>query len=292
MTIVSLYKISRAFSRKIREDYVSAFAAQAALFVIISFFPFTMLLLTVIQYLPITESTMLATLTNIFPTTLNPFIINVVTEIYNKGSGTIVSITAITTLWSASRGILAIVKGLNSVYGINETRSYLKLRILSTFYTLIFAIMLIVTLVILVFGNRLYIWIEQRFSVLKDLALIIISMRTFVGLCILTLFFLLMFVAIPNRKTHILQEFPGALVASAGWMGFSYLFSFYIDNMGNYSNTYGSLTVVVLFMLWFYSCMYILFIGGEVNIVLSSGDLGYFLKQLFLKKNDSKVKKP
>jgi membrane protein len=290
--MVSLYKIFRAFSKKIQEDCVPAYAAQVALFVLISFFPFAMLLLTVIQYLPITESTMLATLPNIFPSTLTPFIINIIMEIYNKGSGTIVSITAITTLWSASRGILAVVKGLNSVYGINETRSYLKLRLLSTFYTLIFAIMLIVTLVILVFGNRLYIWIEQRFPVLKDLALVIISMRTFVGLCILTLFFLLLFVAVPNRKTHIIQEFPGALVASAGWMGFSYLFSFYIDNMGNYSNTYGSLTVVVLFMLWFYFCMYILFIGGEINIILSSGDLGYFLKQLFLKrKEEKKLKK-
>jgi membrane protein len=88
-----------------------------------------------------------------------------------------------------------------------------------------------------------------------------------------------MYIFIPNRKTKLYKEFPGALVSAAGWMGFSYLYSFYIDNMGNYSNMYGSLTAIVLFMLWFYFCMYILFIGGEVNVVLSSGDLLYFLKQ-------------
>ena len=48
-------------------------------------------------------------------------------------------------------------------------------------------------------------------------------------------------------------------------IGFSYLFSFYIDNFSNYSATYGSLTAVVLCMLWFYSCMYIMFIGAELN---------------------------
>jgi membrane protein len=245
-----------------------------------------MFLLTAIQYLPFTESAILAALTNIFPTTINPLIINIIQEIYDKASGTIISITAITSLWSASRGILAIVKGLNSVYGIKETRGYLRLRILSALYTIIFAVMMIITLVILVFGNRLYIWIEAKFPLLRNLALLIISMRTMVGLCILVLFFLLMYIAIPNRKTKIYKELPGALVTSAGWMGFSYLFSFYIDNMGNYSNMYGSLTVIVLFMLWFYFCMYILFIGGEINIVLSSGDLGYYLKQLFVKRKE------
>lgn len=290
MIISSLYKIFRAFSRKIGDDFITAFAAQATLFVIISFFPFTMLLLTGIQYLPFTESTMLTTLTNIFPSTIHPLIINIVTEIYNKASGTILSITAITALWSASRGILAIVSGLNSVYGIRETRNYFKLRFISTLYTLIFAILMIITLVILVFGNRLYFWIENKFPLLRDYALVIISMRTVVGLCILTIFFLILYIFIPNRKTKIYKELPGALITAAGWMGFSYLYSFYIDNMGNYSNMYGSLTVVVLFMLWFYFCMYLLFIGGEVNIVLSSGDLGYYLKELFKKRKTEKLK--
>ncbi len=285
---VSIYKIIQAFNRKIRDDFVSAFSAQAAFFVIISFFPFIMLLLTLLQYLPITEETLRTTLTQIFPSSINSLIAGIITEIYKKASGTIISITAISALWSASRGILAIVSGLNSVYGIKETRSYLKLRIISSIYTFVFAVMIIITLAILVFGNRLYIWIESKIPMLSNLALIIISIRTIAGLLILTLFFLLMYMVIPNRSTSIYKELPGALVSAAGWMGFSYLYSFYIDNMNNYSNMYGSLTAIVLFMLWFYFCMYILFIGGEINVVLSSGDLIYYLKYLFKHRKDYK----
>jgi len=279
MTIITIYKIIRAFNRKIRDDFISAFSAQAAFFVIISFFPFIILLMTLLKFLPFSEITLRSTLTSIFPSSVNSLIVSIVTEIYDKSSGTVISIAAISALWSASRGILAIVKGLNSVYGIRETRNGFRLRIISSIYTLVFAIMMIITLVILVFGNRLYIWIESRIPMLSGLALIIISIRTIAGLCILTLFFLLLYIVIPNRKTSLFKELPGALVSAAGWMGFSYLYSFYIDNMGNYSNMYGSLTAVVLFMLWFYFCMYIMFIGGEVNIVLSSGDLMYFMKQ-------------
>jgi membrane protein len=143
--------------------------------------------------------------------------------------------------------------------------------------------MLVITLSILVFGNQLFLWIQGKIPVLSELALFIISIRTIVGLCLLTLFFLLLYVVIPNRKTRVFQELPGAFISAVGWMGFSYLFSYYVDNMGNYTNTYGSLTAVVIFMLWFYFCMYILFIGAEINVVLYSGDLVYFIKQIFIK---------
>jgi membrane protein len=288
---ISIYKIIRAFNRKVRDDFVSAFSAQAAFFVMISFFPFIMLLLTLLQYLPITESVLMTTLTQIFPSSITSLIISIITEIYHKSSGTIISITAISALWSASRGILAIVKGLNSVYGIRETRSYFKLRFISSIYTFVFAVMMIITLIILVFGNRLYIWIESKIPLFRDLALLIISMRTIAGLFILTIFFLLMYIVIPNRSTQVYKELPGAVVSAAGWMGFSYLYSFYIDNMSNYSKMYGSLTAIVLFMLWFYFCMHILFIGGEINVVLSSGDLIYYLKYIFKHRKEYKYNK-
>lgn len=278
--IVSFYKIIRAFNRKIRDDYVSAFSAQAAFFVIISLFPFLMLLLTLIQYLPITKYNLMLILTQVFPANVKSLVISIVSEVYEKTSSTIISAAVISALWSSSKGILSIVKGLNSVYGIKETRSYIRLRILSTVYTLAFAVMIVITLGILVFGNRLYVWIESKASFLTDLALLIISIRTIVGLLLLTVFFLIIYIFIPNRKTKMLKELPGALITATGWMGFSYLYSFYIDNMGNFSNTYGSLTAIVLFMLWFYFCMYIMFIGGEINIVLSSGDLTYFVKSV------------
>lgn len=266
------------FTRKIKEDHVSAYSALAAFFVIISIFPFLMFLLTLIQYLPVTESTVMTTVKGIFPSNLSPVFIRIIAEVFEKGSTTIVSITAISTLWSASRGFLALVRGLNSVYGIKETRNYIILRIVSTLYTLVFALVLIITLLILVFGNRLYISIEGIFPFLSDFALFVISLRTIIVLALLIVFFLILFLIVPNRKSKIMDELPGAIIVATGWMAFSYLFSYYIDNMGNFSNTYGSLTAIVLLMLWLYFCMYILFIGGEINSVLCSKDLQNILK--------------
>ncbi|MDF2538337.1 MAG: putative rane protein [Herbinix sp.] len=269
--IRSTYKLIALLSKKIRDDFIAAFSAQAAFFIIISFFPFIMLLLSIVPYFNIQESNAMEFFTEILPSAVSSMVISIINDVYDVAtSSTLISITAFTTLWSAGKGFLAIMKGLNSVYEIRETRNSIYLRVISAIYTLIFAIMLIATMVLFVFGNRLFIWIEQKIPVLMDMALVIISFRTIVGLIILMAFFLIIYVVIPNRKTKVMNELPGAMVCAAGWMGFSYAFSYYIDNLANYTSMYGSLTAVVLFMLWMYFCMYILFIGAEVNLLFEN----------------------
>ena len=259
----------RFFLNKIKEDSVSAFAAQAAFFIILSFFPFVMFLLTLLNYLPISAYELQNLITGIFPATVTDIIGTVFSELVEKSSGAVLSATVIAALWSASRGMLALVRGLNAVYGHKETRNYFLIRGISMLYTLAFAALLIVTLLLLVFGNRLYGFIIRQLPLLEDFALVLMSIRTLVTMAVLSLFFLLMYLVIPNRKSRILRELPGALLAAGGWLGFSFLFSLYIDHMGTY--TYGSLTALAICMLWLYFCMYILFLGAEFNLLFSSG---------------------
>ncbi|HHT98219.1 MAG TPA: YihY/virulence factor BrkB family protein [Clostridiales bacterium] len=284
--IISTIMLIQLFFRKIRDDYVTAFSAQAALFIIISFFPFIMLLLSIIQFLPVDKSELLYTFNNIFPSSFNSIIISIVTEIFNKASSTIVSITAITALWSAGKGILAIQRGLNSVYGIKETRNYFYLRFTAAFYTLVFAVMFIITIILFVFGNSIYIWIERKLPFLSNFVFLIISLRTILGLIILTFFFLMIYVAVPNRKSKSSKELPGAILTAAGWIGFSYIYSYYIDNFSNYQSMYGSLTTIVFFLLWMYFCMYILFVGAELNAILSNSLIMNEIKMLYKKEKD------
>ncbi|MDF2485551.1 MAG: putative rane protein [Herbinix sp.] len=288
--IKSTFRLIGLLSRKIRDDHIAAFSAQAAFFIIISFFPFIMLLLSIIKYFPIEEENMLVLLSQAFPTTVNSLITSLITEIYDTAaSTTLISATIVSTLWSAGKGFLAVMKGLNSVYEINETRHSLLLRGMAALYTLIFAIMVIATMVLFVFGNRLYFWIEQKIPVIEDTAFLIISLRTIVGLITLILFFIIIYIVIPNRKTKIMHELPGAMICAAGWMGFSYAFSYYIDNFSNYASMYGSLTAIVLFMLWLYFCMYLLFLGAEFNLLFENKTFVQKIKQLYRRSDKEPV---
>ena len=243
--LLTVIQIIRTFCNKLRDDSISAFAAQAAFFIILSFIPFIMFLFTLLNFLPMTTGDL------------------------KKLPAGILSGTA--ALWSASRGTLALIRGLNAVYKHKETRNYFLVRTISMVYTLCFAVLLIITLILLVFGNRLYDLVVSQLPLFGELAFLIMSLRSLGTMTILTIFFLLLYLVVPNRKSRLLAELPGAVLTAGGWIGFSFLFSFYIDHRPNNSFTYGSLTTLAFSMLWLYFCMYILFVGAEVNVFLANG---------------------
>lgn len=281
-------RLIRAFTTKLRDDSVSAFAAQAAFFIILSVFPFLMFLLTLLNYLPISIEEVHVITDSLFPETVNTMLKSVIAELSIKSSGAVLSVTVIATLWSASRGMLALSKGLNAVYQHRETRNYFALRAAAAFYTLVFTLLLIATLILLVFGNQLYHFIITRIPLLEELALLIMSMRSLVTMAVLTITFLLMYLFIPNRKSKLFMELPGAILTAGGWLGFSYLFSFYIDHMGSFSYLYGSLTALAVCMLWLYFCMYILFIGAEVNMILTHPEIRQATSTLLSSRKEKK----
>ncbi len=258
----------KAFFKKLQEDAVSAFAAQTAFFVILSFLPFLMFLLTLVRFLPVETERLLAAVYAAFPPMLHEFIGGLLYEVLQKTSGTVVSISAGVALWSASKGMLVIIRGMNAVYGNTETRNYFVLRLLSVGYTLVFATVLALTLTLLVFGNRIFLYIQSRIAFLAHAKALVIGIRTAVSFVVLTSFFFGLYLFVPNRKSQrIMEELPGAVLTATGWFGFSYLYSLYIDRMANFSAMYGSLTAIVLCMIWLYACMYLMFIGAELNVM-------------------------
>ena len=261
----SMIKLAKQFSKKIQNDNVNAFAAQSALFTLISFFPLIMVILNLLQFLPISSEEFIELLLQAFPEIFEPYVKEIVKDLYEKSSGTMLTITLITSIWSASKGALSLVRGLNGVYNIEETRNYVVLRMISFFYTIAMIGLVLSSLFLLVLGNTLYQILLKFMPWLRTLLNLFIHTRTIVFLCFMILFFMLIYKAIPARKSSLMIQLPGAVFSSFAWMLFSYAFSFYFNHFGNYSYMYGSLTAIVLIMLWLYFCMYILFLGGEIN---------------------------
>lgn len=286
-----IMRMSKSFSNKLQRDAVSAYSAQAAFYVILSFIPFLIFMLTLIKFLPITGDEIIQWLMEQLPTSIHDFIKAIVDEVFQKTSTTLLSISVVAALWSASKGFMAIIRGLNAVYGSPILKNYFISRILSVFYTFIFTIVLLLTLLLLGFGNQIYLWIQYRFPVLEEAAFLVISVRTVVFLLVLFTFFIVMYMVIPQHPIKLRYELPGALLSACGWMGFSYLYALYIDRMSQYSAMYGSLTAIVLCMIWLYSCMYIMFFGAEINVLLASNRISESLTILIAELRKEKARK-
>ena len=262
-----LFKKVQKIIEKIAGDHVSAYAAQSAFFMMLSLVPIILLLMTLVRYTPVTQADIMEAAYELFPKTVSSTIISIVNEVYNQ-TGTAISVTLLMALWSAGKGVLAISNGLNTIRGQIETRNYVFLRLRAAFYTVLFLIAIILSLVLLGFGNSISLLVNAYVPVLQYITDFIIEIRTIVMILVLIVFSLCIYMFLPNKRRKLRSQLPGAIFTAFGWTLASFIFSVYMDIFKGFSNMYGSLTTIVIIMLWLYFCMYVMLIGAEINHLL------------------------
>ena len=264
------YKKIQKIFKSMREPHVSEFSAQCSYYTILSFIPFVILLITLIQYTNIQQQTLFDAISKIIPSSMNEFVLGIVREVYSKSIGTI-SISLIFTLWSAGKGLFALTKGLHSVYNTDEDneKSILYLRIMALIDTVIFIVLIMLGMVLLVFGNSLKSLMQQHFGALENFN-ILSQIATELGFIFVTfVIFLFLYRFMPNHKVTFKSQIPGAIFGAIALNVISFVFSKYLDIFKGFSITYGSLTTLMLIMMWTYSCFYSLFLGAELNKIMN-----------------------
>lgn len=251
------------FGKHMSKKNISAFAASTAFFLFLSLIPMLMLLCSVIPYTPVTENNLLKVASDIAPDNMKALLTGIIREVYDKSVG-IISITAIVTLWSAGKGMLALMRGLNAINDVEETRSYLLLRIVASLYTVIVVLLMLISLIIMVFGNTLVTIIKGQIPRAAYLFHMLMQFRMLAVWLVITVLIALMYTHMPGGKLGFKMQLPGAVVASIGWSIITFGFSVYIDEFNGFS-TYGSLTTIIILMLWLYACMYIVMVGAFLN---------------------------
>ncbi len=257
-------KMIFGFVDAMQDDHVGAYAAQSAYFIMLSFFPFTILLVTLIQYTSITAQDVYHAAQMVFPESMDNFILGLIEEVYSKTALT-VSLSAIVTAWSAGKGFLALMRGMNTIYNVEERRNYFVLRLRSALYTVAFVVAVILSLVVLVFGNSLHEAAVQYVPFLAVITGVIVRFKGILAIGFLSVVFVILYRFVPNRRARLISQAPGGIFSAVCWYLFSIGFSVYVEYSPGLSNMYGSLTTIVLVMLWLYFCMYIILIGAEIN---------------------------
>ena len=258
------------FVRNLLSLRISLYAANASFFIILSSFPLLILLLGLVRYAGMPIQTVLEVMGGFLPDALIGAAEHLVVSAYYRFSGALVSLSALTALWSASRGIHGLLTGLNAVYGATESRGYFHIRWISMLYTFGFLLVLLLTLFLHVFGQSLMDAMAGSASPLLRWLTAILDLRRLLLPAVQTALFAAMFVVLPNCKNTLKESLPGALLAAFGWLIFSDLYSIYVTYFSGYASTFGSVYAVALSMLWIYCCICILFYGGVLNQRLSN----------------------
>lgn len=273
------------FGEKVSDSYTAACAAQAAFFILLSVVPIISLILAVTTYLPFTQQDVLDVLMRVIPDDFTTYVKDIIEDLYSRAGKTVISVSAVAILWSASKGIAALMDGFNSMYQIRQENNFIKSRAIAIVYTILLIVMFAVVMSAYVTVSHYYkLYIHDAFELESGLKNIFLFIRYVMGWLLFYGFILMMFVILPggfglpmgkeekvNLGKRIKSQMPGAAFSSVAWLVISRVVVLYIEYFPNFSFMYGSLAGIVIAMLWLYFCMYSLFIGAVINYLLSKG---------------------
>ena len=251
------------FSNKMKKQNISTFAASTAFFFFLSIVPMLIMICTIIPYTPLTEENLVEAVTDLTPDQVDGLAESLISDIYDKSAG-VLSVALIATIWSASKGVMALMRGLNAINGVEEKRNYFVVRVIASFYTVVMLIVVILSLFLMVFGDQLVTLTLHRFPQLQQLVSFAMNFRFLLVWAVLSVLFAAVYAYVPDKKLEFREQIPGAVFSAVVWSVFSWAFSYYVT-YGNTYGIYGSLSIIIIVLLWMYFCMYIIMIGAYLN---------------------------
>lgn len=246
--------------------------ASLTYFLILSIFPFLIVLLNILSYSSLVREKAILDLIRFLPLDIVAIIEGFLNDLSRSSSQELLSVAAFLGLWTASSGVKAIIKAINIAYDYAENRNFLKLRGLSVLFTLALLLMITLVMISLILGPILARTLFDRFGYGDSFTTLWNYLRYVVPLVYMILIFALLYKFSPNigknLRIPIREVLPGAVFTTIAWVSLSLLLSYYVNNFGKYAITYGSLGGVIVLLIWIYYSSIVIVLGGEINATL------------------------
>lgn len=201
---------------RIKDDNVTAIGAQLSYYLVLSIFPFLIFFLNILSFTPLVREDVLQNIIAVLPIETQQIITSLVLETVRNSSETLLSLSAITGIWAASKGLMALIRAINKAYDVEETRSYIELRLLAVLFTLALLVLLTIVLLTIVFsevlGNQIFnfLGVTLNFMIFWEYLRILISVGSMI------LIFALLFRFSPSirnsKKISFKQTLPRAIL--------------------------------------------------------------------------------
>lgn len=251
-----------------KNHHISSLASQLAFDMLFSFFPFLILLLTLVGFINVDPIEVISSLQTIMPEQLYELVSTLALQLLQTRNGNLLSFSLVFSLYTASRAFRAVRYGLNRAYNEDEDKNKIKVVILSVLFMIVISLMIIFVLAFLVFGEMISLTLVEWLDLDIKLFYFIRYLRYPIGLAGMIVVFSAVYKLIPSRRIKWREAFPGAVFTSIVWIILSMGFAFYVNNFGRYTDIYGSIGVVIVMMIWLQITSTTILLGGELNALL------------------------
>ncbi|MBJ8349595.1 YhjD/YihY/BrkB family envelope integrity protein [Streptococcus zalophi] len=241
-----------------------------AYYMMLTVFPFLVLLANIFPYFNIDTSSLLEFLKDYLPTQLYDSVATIIKSIFERPSSGLVWLSLLAAFWTISKSLVFLQKAMNKAYDMQDHRDFIVSRLVGIFSSLVLIIFLIMAVIISTFGSSLLALLYQQLQFGQNLYQLLDSLiQPITGLLsFVTLAFL--YYILPNvRIQKIRYVIPGTVFTSIVFVFFTNLVGNYIGNtIQNMENLriLGSVTLFAI-MFWFIFFSKILIIGGIINAI-------------------------
>ncbi len=254
------------FFEGVAERKIPTYSAAATYYLFMSLVPMVMLLVSLVQYTPLTQEVVMDTIENYIPYAMYEVVAQIVSTVFNGGR-TALTISILLTIWSASASMKALMRGMDAVYNVERREHIVLFYLRACLYMIIFVVVILLSLIIMVYGGSILDLVRGMLPHSEALDYIFNLaryMRFLVTMAVLTLVFMVLYRWMPSAKLKYRFQWAGAVFTSVSWVLFSWIFSFYVS-VSNKFGAYGLLGTVIVAMMWMRYCMYFLLLGGYIN---------------------------
>lgn len=250
--------------KRIQKHHISSFSSQIAFYMLLSLFPFLILLFMLLTKLSINYNDQMVYIYRVVPEAVGAIIQDYL--IYSQQfSNAIFSPLIFSSLWLSSNATVAMMNALNMAYDIEESRPYIVKKIIGILTTMLTLVLIISALILPNIGTYVMTYIRKIVPIpLIPMASFNLIRFALAGLIFFTVLATLYYV-LPNAKLKIKDVMAGTIFSFVGLLLISYLFGYFVKEFSRYSLVYGGLAAVIILMMWLYLCGHILMIGGEMN---------------------------
>lgn len=248
------------FFRSLYEDNIPGIAAETSFFLLISLFPLSVVAGTVLaRYSDILQNELFG---YVLPESVAKVVVPLINEVSDREGLSVISLAV--SIWSASAGIWALMRGISKAYTGNYPQKSLLKRFIAPLFVLVFLIVLAFGLAVWVVGEGL---ISEKYGSVSIAAYILKYASVFIGIL---LFILGIYAYTPGYNLNNRCLIPGAVAASAGWMLANRGFEIYIRKIMDYSVLYGSIGAFLGLVIWLFAISMIILAGAEMNAAIFS----------------------
>lgn len=259
---------------RMEEAEITNSSVVVAYYLLLSLFPLLIAIGNVLPYLNADSQTVTIYLQQIIPKEVYSFLSPAINDLLTQSSGSLLSISAIAALWSASQSINALQTAMNRAYGVEKRGNFILVRLVSLFVLILFITALMLTAVIFGLGR----WLIELLQPILDFPIEWIgtfqTLRWPVTLIALFIIMTLIFLVVPNARVSIRSVLPGAIFSTIGWMLLSQVFEIYTTFFAARVSSYQIIGSFIVLMLWLNLAAIIIIMGGIINAVVAEYTTG------------------